>query len=307
MKLKNKIYTLLSVFTLVGLTHSLTLKDLNAALTAPATFHYSYRQANVDTTSGNNWAIKNNGGTAFSTIPAYTQTYDGQYYDYVQTSPTTIKTGLTVSHTFNNSSTSWTNIVSTVYRPNNSANFIGSNSSSGNTSRKWYVNFDNQTSNDYKIFLDFSSTADIGRVYHLFLNGEVYISNLDSNRLYYVDPYKLFQIWLPSYSYVEFYTENNASNANYLDAWYLQDLGVSDAYNAGYGIGETDGYSSGYSDGLNNNPNILLNGFQAMVGILVNFVLMIVNLEVFGVSIMGIFAIVVLFTGIVWTLKLIRG
>jgi hypothetical protein len=44
-----------------------------------------------------------------------------------------------------------------------------------------------------------------------------------------------------------------------------------------------------------------------MVGILVNFVLMIVNLEVLGVSILGIFSIILLFTTIVWVLKLIRG
>jgi hypothetical protein len=44
-----------------------------------------------------------------------------------------------------------------------------------------------------------------------------------------------------------------------------------------------------------------------MVGILVNFFLMIVNLEVFGVSISSVFAIIVIFVGIIWTLKIIRG
>jgi hypothetical protein len=89
--------------------------------------------------------------------------------------------------------------------------------------------------------------------------------------------------------------------------WYLQDLGVSAAYNAGFDAGEITGYDVGYATGLGNNPNILLNGFQAMVGILVNFFLMIVNLEVFGVSISSVFAIIVIFVGIIWTLKIIRG
>ena len=51
----------------------------------------------------------------------------------------------------------------------------------------------------------------------------------------------------------------------------------------------------------------MINGFSAMVGILVNFVLMIANLQVFDISLTSIFAVLVLFTGIVWTLKLIRG
>jgi hypothetical protein len=296
MKFKNKIYTLLSVFTLVGLTHSLTLKDANALLTAPTTFHYSYRQSNVDTVSGNNWAIKNNGGTAFSTIPAYTQTYDGQYYDYVQTSPTTIITGLSVSHTFNNSSTSWTNIVSNVFRPNNSANFIGSDSSSGTTSNKLYIQFNNQTNKDYYLYIDLSSTGSSDRGYFITYDS-LYLSNNTLDRFYFISQTTFLKLYLPSYVNITFSTQNVASSY-YLDAWYLQDLGVSDAYQAGVDAG----YIQGQDD-----ADLLITGFSAMVGILVNFVLMIVNLEVFGVSIMGIFAIVVLFTGIVWTLKLIRG
>jgi hypothetical protein len=302
MKLKNKIYTLLSVFTLVGLTHSLTLKDANALLTAPATFHYSYRQANVDTTSGNNWAIKNNGGTAFSTIPAYTQTYDGQYYSYVQTSPTTLTTGLTVNHIFNRSTTSWTNIVSNVFRPNNSATSIGSNNTVGTLTKHFY-SFDNQTNKNYLLYFDDTST------------GNTYIQvEIFSNFLSFGEGFNLYSsagffnnIVIPSYSTVNINSRLTSSTPIYLDAWYLQDLGVSDAYNAGYEIGETDGYSSGYADGLNNNPNILLNGFQAMVGILVNFALMILNLDVFGVSLLGIFGVIAFFVGIIWFLKILRG
>jgi hypothetical protein len=90
----------------------------------------------------------------------------------------------------------------------------------------------------------------------------------------------------------------SASIAAYFDAWYLQDLGVSDAYDAGFDAGSIN---------ANENADLLVTGFTAMVGILVNFVLMIVNLEVLGVSILGIFSIILLFTTIVWVLKLIRG
>jgi hypothetical protein len=302
MKLKNKIYTLLSVFTLVGLTHSLTLKDLNAVLTAPASFDFSYRQSNVDTTSGNNWAIKNNGGTAFSTIPAYTQTYDGQYYDYVQTSPTTIVSGLTITHTFNNSSTSWSNIVSNVFRPNNSADFIGSNSTSG-TGQKFIITFSNQTNKNYRVYLDNSSTGN-GFI-SISVDG-LFIIGGDGSNLYSSNTQFDTHI-IYSYSTFIYYSGPSFNNTSYFDAWYLQDLGVSDSYNGGYETGETDGYSSGYSDGLNNNPNILLNGFQAMVGILVNFALMILNLDVFGVSLLGVFGVISFFVGIIWFLKILRG
>jgi hypothetical protein len=44
-----------------------------------------------------------------------------------------------------------------------------------------------------------------------------------------------------------------------------------------------------------------------MIGILVNFFLMIVNLEVFGVSILSVFSVIVFFVGIIWFLKILRG
>ena len=92
-----------------------------------------------------------------------------------------------------------------------------------------------------------------------------------------------------------------------LSAWYLKDLGVSTAYEEGFDAGYLDGEIDGYADGLGNNPNVLLNGFQAMVGILVNFMLLILNLNVFGVSILSVFSIVALFVGFIWILKIIRG
>jgi hypothetical protein len=274
---------------------SATARELpvQAALTAPASYNYSYRQANVDTVSGNNWAIKNNGGTAFSTIPAYTQSYDGQYYDYVQTSPTTITTGLTVFHTFNNSSSSWSNIVSSIYRPNNSATAIGSNSSSGTTINKWYVKFDNQTNKDYIIYLDNSSTSTVG-----------------ANRINYNDdvivafsyPQNVLQpVILYAYSFVEF-TIVSSSLSLFFDAWYLQDLGVNGAYDAGY----DDGEEAGYIDGLENS-NFLITAIESLIGMMVNFTFILFSLEIFGVSILMIIGVLFGIVAITWILKTIRG
>jgi hypothetical protein len=202
--------------------------------------------------------------------------------------------------TFNHSNTNWTS-VSGGYVP--TENRIGSNNSVGTVSKKFEFTFNNQTNKNYKLITDFSSTSSSNSITTLYNN--VPVGTNGNNTDSYWNPL-LETFYLPSFTNFIFHV-NAGSFAHYFDAWYLEDLGVSDSYNNGFDLGQTQGYSDGYSDGLNNNPNILLNGFQAMVGILVNFVLMIVNLEVFGVSIMGIFSIVVLFTGIVWVLKLIRG
>jgi hypothetical protein len=293
MKLKNKIYTLLSVFTLVSLTHSLTLKDLNAALTAPSGWTFKYTNEDFP-------GFKIRSTTAVITTPQYTITTDGAYYNYTNTS--TIITGFSVTQTFNRSNTTWYNNTG-LYVPSSSN--IGSDATVGSLSNKFLFTFNNQTNKDYKLFFDMSSTSG-GRQLNYQINTQTIITW--SSSIIWVDPAHMFNLYIPSYSIVNVGAQpTNTSSSYYFDAWYLQDLGINNAYDAGYDAGLDAGYDDGYSDGLNNNPNILLNGFQAMVGILVNFVLMIVNLEVFGVSIMGIFSIVVLFTGIVWVLKLIRG
>jgi hypothetical protein len=295
MKIKNKIFTLLGVFTLVGLTNSFTLIDLNATLTAPASYNINYSWDSV--------SLRQELGTSSvgGPSPAYTRTANGAYYNYStiinnSTNPTILPLGLEITMTFNRSNTSWTSVTD-GYIP--TENKIGSNSSVGSISQKFDFTFNNQTNKDYILWFDSSSTS-----------GEY---NLDQRidtspfGFYYgqharVGPTSLSKVLLPSYTTLRFWTQT-IDSSRYFDAWYLQDLGVTTAYDAGYEQGDIDGYA----DGLNNNPNILLSGFQAMVGILVNFMLMIVNLEVFGVSILSVFSILALFVGIIWILKIIRG
>ena len=274
MKLKNKIYTLLSVFTLVGLTHSLTLKDANAALTAPASWTYKYTNEDFP-------GYKIRSTTAVITTPQYTRTADGVYYNYTNTS--TITTGLTVQQTFNRSNTTWYDNAGS-YVPSDTK--IGSNNTVGSVF-KFDLIFTNLTSKNYRLYMDVSSSPDN-------LIGVTIFTNFDTLTYYFNSIQN--SLFIPSYSTFRIYHSSNVSS--YVDAWYLQDLGVSDAYDAGYDQGSFD---------ANENADLLVTGFTAMVGILVNFILMIVNLEVLGVSILGIFAIVVLFTTIVWVLKLIRG
>jgi hypothetical protein len=287
MKIKNKIITLLTVFTLVGLTHSLTLKDLNAALTAPASYDYSYTYDGLFTYELN----------VSPNYLYYTRTADGIYYNYSSTFE--LINGLEITQTFNRSNTSWTFVSGLPggYTPSDTK--IGSNGTVGTISNKVNITINNQTNKKYILWIDYSSNPNTYGFNYIIDGNEI-------SFLSFFNSANLLDLYVPSYTQISFQSVSTSA-AYYFDAWYLKDLGVSASYDAGVDAGELIGYDNGYADGLGNNPNVLLNGFQAMVGILVNFVLMIVNLEVFGVSIIDIFAIVVLFTGIVWVLKLIRG
>jgi hypothetical protein len=281
---KYKLLALLGVGLITALTTSPTLKDLNAALTAPTSWTYKYTNQDFP-------GYKIRSTTGVISTPAYTRTADGAYYNYTNTS--TITSGLTATQTFNRSNTTWYDNTGT-YIPSDTK--IGSNGTVSAVTHKWYFEFDNETNKDYVLYLDLSSTSSTDRTLTFDTNGIIYNTGFGDND-YYIGGPRLYRFYIPSFSNVKVYAPN-ISSTYYADAWYLLDLGVSDAYDAGVDAG----YIQGQDD-----ADLLVTGFQAMVGILVNFALMIANLEVFGISLMGIFAIVVLFAGIVWTLKLIRG
>jgi hypothetical protein len=294
----NKISALLGVGLIGALTFVPTL-NTQALLTAPTSYNYRYSQTSTDSV----YRLR----TSTSTIktPTYTATYSGIESYYAYSTEFEIITGFNVFQYFNYSNSSWAD-TSTGYVPTSP---IGSDNSVGMISNKVNFVFSNNTSSDYILSFDRSSS---GNTPFYFINYNYFVAGGIYDAVMMAGNENLNRIIIPSYYRVELYVQD-ISSAQYLDAWYLINLGLSNAFDAGFddgydaGLLDTDGYALGYQDGLRNNPNILLNGFQAMVGILVNFVLMIVNLEVFGVSILGIFSIVVLFTGIVWVLKLIRG
>ena len=296
MKIKNKIFTLLGVFTLVGLTHSLTLKDLNAALTAPASWDIKYAHDGFEYGITN---PSNNTSNNYLSYPEYTRTADGIYYNYnveIDSNDTSIiPEGFVIIHTFNRSNTSWTIGGGSTYQAVDTK--LGSNSSVGGISKKFFFSLNNQTNHDYAFYLDISSSPDGNRNLYS-INGQTFN--------HFTPSATLNLLYLPAYSVLEF-ESYLTSGTRYFDAWYLKDLGLSDSYDAGYDAGYQQGDIDGYADGLGNNPNVLLSGFQAMVGILVNFMLMILNLEVFGVSIMSVFGILALFVGVIWILKIVRG
>lgn len=283
MKIKRyKLLTLLGVGLITSSSSALSLLDANAALTAPATYNYSYTYDGLFTFELN----------TSPNYVYYTRTADGAYYNYTNT--TTITTGLEVTQTFNRSNTSWSFVSGSPggYTPTDTK--IGADSTVG-TVKKFILEIDNQTSHEYYLYIDFSSTGGASRYIENLYDGEVSVA--DGNDLTWISGSSwLARFYVPSYKILTI--SSYTGGINYFDAWYLKDLGLTAAYEAGL----DDGYVVGQDD-----ADLLVTGFSAMVGILVNFVLMIANLEVLGVSLMGILTVIILFAGIIWTLKLIRG
>lgn len=91
---------------------------------------------------------------------------------------------------------------------------------------------------------------------------------------------------------------SNISSVNSLILDRLIDLG----YDLGYELGETQGFQSGI-----NQVNGLLDVASLVVGVVISFVLFLVQIEVFGISIFSVFSTLFLIVGIVWILKAIRG
>jgi hypothetical protein len=297
MKIKHyKILTLLSIGFITSLTTAPALNDVHGALTAPASYDFNYQYSS----SLSRFVI---GTSSVGTIsPNFQTTADGIYTNYSATltsasnSGGLLPAGLDITMTFNRSNTSWQGVGPTPFinwRPNDTK--IGSDSTVGAITNKVYLNIQNNTKKDYYFYFDASSTSGSVRQWHLTINNQLLFNWSGFPTRF--DSSAFLQFSIPSFSNVILYSVST-SGQTYLDAWYLKDLGVSAAYESGVDAG----YIQGQDD-----ADLLITGFSAMVGILVNFVLMIVNLEVFGVSLIGIFSIIVLFTGIVWTLKLIRG
>jgi hypothetical protein len=284
-----KLTALSGVSLLAFLTTFQPLTNADAALTPPSSYDYAYKW----NTTESEWNII---GTTGSSLQIYSRTSDGAYFNYTTTR--TLISGLNVTMTFNRSNTDWFSSLG-GYEPGQSK--IGSNNTVGDGFIKNTFIFNNQTNNDYYLYFDVNSTGSAAYYANLY-NDYIVGNEFYDDGFNYIAEWSLYRQLIPA-KYTFTLQTANTSSARYFDAWYLKDLGTSTAFNLGYLDGEADGYAQG----LGNNPNILLNGFTAMIGILVNFFLMIVNLQVFGISALNIFSIVVVFVGIVWILKIIRG
>jgi hypothetical protein len=295
---KKKLLALAGVGFITFLTNAPSLTSVYGALSAPASYDLNYQYSSSLT----RFVI---GTSSVGTIsPIYQATADGAYTNYsaILTSASNsggiLPQGLDITMTFNRSNTSWQGVGPTPFvnwRPNDTK--IGSDATVGSVINKVLLTFNNQTNIDYQLYFDNSSST--GSQYYHYNIGTFTVGGptVGGDLGLLTGIANMNELFIPAYTQVHFF-KPSSSSVGYFDAWYLKDLGINGAYDVGYDAG----YIQGQDD-----ADLLITGFQAMVGILVNFVLMIVNLEVFGVSILGIFSIIVLFTTIVWVLKLIRG
>jgi hypothetical protein len=305
---KYKILALLGVGFISALTITPALNNVQAALTAPASYNVNYRYSS---TAGYHTIGGSSLSNSVSQVPSYTRTTSGIYYNYTTTlvhSPdfdyfetnefVNIPDGISISMTFNRSNTSWEESYGLYF--SDEFDKIGSDVSASFS--RFTFSIDNQTSKNYLFTLDSSSSpaavTSIHTVNSINITGPDTRLLVSSLRSFYITAYSTWSL-----------SQTVINTAYFFNAWYLQDLGVSASYDAGLDAGEDIGYDFGFDAGFDSisAPDTLLNGFQAMVGILVNFMLMILNLEVFGVSIMSVFAILALFVGVIWILKIVRG
>jgi hypothetical protein len=224
MKQQLMLVAMLSVGT--ALTTMGRIKPVAASLTPPASYDYSYTW----NAAASEQYLNVNG---VDSIPLYTRTADGIYFNY--TSTFNVVDGLSITQTFNRSNTTW-QVSGTSYKPDEAR--IGSDSTVGTINPKWSFTFQNFTNKNYRFYFDISSTA--------FGSNNIVVLNYSGNDYigYYSPLSSMSSYFIPSYQTIIFKSPNTNS-AQYFDAWYLQDLGISEAYQQGLDA-ETDGILTDY-------------------------------------------------------------
>lgn len=118
---------------------------------------------------------------------------------------------------------------------------------------------------------------------------------------------------VPVYSNSSVLVTHLSALTSSLTAIYYDDLNVAGpTFEDGYidsGVDAYSGYENGYSDGLDdaNQPWTLVDGFTDVLGIVLNAFFIFLSLDVFGIELSYIFAILLGVVMIVWILKLVRG
>jgi hypothetical protein len=227
MKQQLMLVAMLSVGT--ALTTMGRIKPVSASLTPPASYDYSYTW---NATASEQYLNVN----GVDSIPLYIRTIDGSHFNYVSTFD--VIDGFQVTLRFNRSNTTWQS-SGTFYKPDEAR--IGSDNTVGTVARKWDFIFNNQTNKNYRLFTDFSSSPSSVSITSLYNN--VPIGTNGNNTDSYWNPL-LETFYIPSYTTFNVHL-NSGSFLNYFDAWYLQDLGISDSYQQGLDA-ETDGILTDY-------------------------------------------------------------
>jgi hypothetical protein len=249
--MKKQILMLMGVATLTYASANLSFVETTASLSQPTNWDIGY--INSPASADYLLTTKTIGtGTGSILNPAYTRTADGSYYNYQAEwdngdFPAILPNGLTINTTFNRSNTTWSSSGTGLYYPQGGS--IGSDNTVGTPNKKIHFVLNNQTNKNYLLSLDISSTSHAFTNFRVSYDG-IYIGGWTNTTEYPVIVEELAEIYVPAFFEVELYTFTSADDRDkYFDSWYLQDLGVSAAYNEGYIVGENDGYDSGLSDG----------------------------------------------------------
>ena len=228
MKQQLMLVAMLSVGT--ALTTMGRIKPVAASLTPPVSYDYSYTW---NATASEQYLNVN----GVDSIPLYTRTVDGIYFNY--TSTYSVVDGFDVTQTFNRSNTAWQS-SGIFYKPDE--NRIGSNSSVGTIANKIYLKYDNQTPNDYLLYLDL--TGSNSSVVTITYYDDTNFANFFGANLIHTQYSSFITFYIPSFTYfrIDF---DATSAARYFEAWYLKDLGISESYQQGLDA-ETDGILTDY-------------------------------------------------------------
>jgi hypothetical protein len=229
---------LLSVFGIVGITTPSNFNNVQAALPSPTIDINSISFRNDDNFGQWGYYL---GTDVWSNGPdinaLFEREADGIYWNYFTNFDFG---GLEVSMQFNRSNTGWTS--SSFYYVPYLTNSIGSNNAVGIVANKVYLEFDNQTNKDYYFYFDQSLTGS-PRQYYVLLNNNYYVTYNNNNDFFVLNT-AFTKIFIPAYSNFKMYSTTN-SNTHYFNAWYLDEIGTSQAFIEGYDVGESAVLTSG--------------------------------------------------------------
>lgn len=234
------------LFAVIGLLFFVSPPPLmtHAALPAPTSWDYAYKyNATADEFQFTDY------NETFTNTPVYTRTADSTYFNYTYTGTALGNLPFEVTLTFNRSNTTW-KTYGGGYTSDDTK--IGSNNLVSSITEKFYISINNLTNDDYYIYLDTSSTEASTKNY-LKLNNLYFAGWYDSN-------FRTFPAYNTYYNYLYLPAKTSiifgtiaTSNKQYLDSFYIKNLGLSASYTAGLneGLDNLDNaYAQGYADAL---------------------------------------------------------
>lgn len=267
-------------------------------LTAPT--QYDYRTYNFNTTIG--WVNRANFGGNVSEVMDWSRTGSGPYNFYSEQvgDGEYLPKGMTERITIT-SYTGTYNYNGTYYWL--TSDDIGSTTASS-ISSKVGLEFVNSGVYDYRIHVDLSASGGSRTYSYQYSSVSSGLSMVDLETTTATHT-SLDVLVVPAGTSLTYYN-SATSSAVLLTAIYYEQLQTSTAISNN---DDDDFYDAGLADGFDKELDgfTLLNGFESVVGIVLNVFFVVLGVEILGISLLDIFAVVFAVVGVIWILKLIRG